>query len=273
MIAGALSVQLGGARRRRTPSRARRRSASRSCARCSRRRSSSSPCARCRARARPGARRSRSAVVMACMNACFYEAIDRLPLGAAVTIEFWGPIAVAVATSRRRTDLIWVALAVAGVALLGEGFAERGARRPRVHRRGRRPVGALHRARPPSRARDRPGLLGLVPACAISAAVLAAPGIASARATPARAAGARACAPCSGCWGRRSRTRSRCTPCAVCPRARSASCSRCTPPWPRSSGRRCSSQGLPLRDVVAIACVVAASAGALAAAARAPAAQ
>ena len=61
---------------------------------------------------------------MACMNACFYEAIARLPLGAAVTIEFWGPIAVAVATSHRRTDLIWVALAVAGVALLGQGFAE-----------------------------------------------------------------------------------------------------------------------------------------------------
>jgi inner membrane transporter RhtA len=62
-------------------------------------------------------------VVMACMNACFYEAIDRLPLGAAVTIEFWGPIAVAVITSHRRSDLVWVALAVAGVALLGQGFA------------------------------------------------------------------------------------------------------------------------------------------------------
>ena len=63
-------------------------------------------------------------IVMAGMNACFYEAIARLPLGAAVTIEFWGPIAVAVVTSHRRTDLVWVALAVAGVALLGQGFAE-----------------------------------------------------------------------------------------------------------------------------------------------------
>ena len=62
-------------------------------------------------------------LVMACMNACFYEAIARLPLGAAVTIEFWGPIAVAVVTSHRRVDLVWVALAVAGVSLFGEGFA------------------------------------------------------------------------------------------------------------------------------------------------------
>ena len=71
-------------------------------------------------------------VVMACMNACFYEAIARLPLGAAVTIEFWGPIAVAVVTSHRRTDLIWVALAVAGVAAARAGLRGGAARRPRI---------------------------------------------------------------------------------------------------------------------------------------------
>jgi inner membrane transporter RhtA len=55
------------------------------------------------------------------MNLCFYEAIDRIPLGIAVTIEFVGPLAVALAGSRSRLDVLWALLAAAGVALLG-GF-------------------------------------------------------------------------------------------------------------------------------------------------------
>jgi inner membrane transporter RhtA len=58
-------------------------------------------------------------VVMAAMNACFYESLERVPLGVAVTAEFVGPLAVAVIGSRRVLELVWILLAGAGVALLG----------------------------------------------------------------------------------------------------------------------------------------------------------
>ncbi|HEX3199956.1 MAG TPA: EamA family transporter [Propionibacteriaceae bacterium] len=53
------------------------------------------------------------------MNWAIYQSFARIPLGIAVTIEFLGPLTVAVLGSRRLTDLIWVLLAGAGVALLG----------------------------------------------------------------------------------------------------------------------------------------------------------
>jgi inner membrane transporter RhtA len=52
------------------------------------------------------------------MNWSFYEALARLPLGVAVTIEFIGPLALAVAGSRRLLDVFWVLLAGSGVVLL-----------------------------------------------------------------------------------------------------------------------------------------------------------
>jgi inner membrane transporter RhtA len=57
-------------------------------------------------------------LILATMNWSFYEALNRLPLGPAVTIEFVGPLAVAIAGSRRALDVLWAALAGGGVALL-----------------------------------------------------------------------------------------------------------------------------------------------------------
>lgn len=53
------------------------------------------------------------------MNICIYLSFTKLPIGVAVTLEFLGPLAVAVAGSRRILDVLWVVLAAAGVALLG----------------------------------------------------------------------------------------------------------------------------------------------------------
>lgn len=53
------------------------------------------------------------------MNVTFYLAIERIPIGMAVTLEFLGPLGVSVALSRRVRDLLWVGLAAVGVALLG----------------------------------------------------------------------------------------------------------------------------------------------------------
>jgi inner membrane transporter RhtA len=52
------------------------------------------------------------------MNLLIYKAVDRIPLGVAVAVEFTGPLAVAVLGSRRLLDLVWVLLAAAGLALL-----------------------------------------------------------------------------------------------------------------------------------------------------------
>lgn len=63
-------------------------------------------------------------VILAAMNTLFYVGISRIPLAVAVTIEFWGPLAVGVLGSRRPLDLVWVVLAGAGIYTLAGGRLE-----------------------------------------------------------------------------------------------------------------------------------------------------
>jgi inner membrane transporter RhtA len=57
-------------------------------------------------------------LVLGAMNLSFYMALDRIPLGLAVTLEFAGPMSLAIIGSRRIVDFLWVVLASVGVALI-----------------------------------------------------------------------------------------------------------------------------------------------------------
>ncbi|MFC4493658.1 DMT family transporter [Streptomyces ovatisporus] len=82
----------------------------------------------CRPRVRGHSRTDWTAVAglgiaLGAMNTLFYQAIDRIPLGAAVTLELLGPLVLSVAGSRRLLSLLWAVLAFTGVYLLGSsGF-------------------------------------------------------------------------------------------------------------------------------------------------------
>ncbi|MFD6549347.1 DMT family transporter [Streptomyces sp. NPDC058398] len=60
-------------------------------------------------------------IAMGAMNGLFYESVARIPLGAAVTLEVLGPLALSVLASRRAVNAVWAGLALCGVFLLGGG--------------------------------------------------------------------------------------------------------------------------------------------------------
>ena len=62
-------------------------------------------------------------ITMGAMNGLFYQSVDRIPLGPAVTLEVLGPLTLSVLASRRALNAVWAALALGGVFLLsGGGF-------------------------------------------------------------------------------------------------------------------------------------------------------
>lgn len=65
-------------------------------------------------------------VAVAAVNLFFYAALERLPLGITVTLEFVGPLGVAILGSRRRLDILWVLLAATGIVLLSDGTGGEG---------------------------------------------------------------------------------------------------------------------------------------------------
>lgn len=84
----------------------------------------------CRPRMRGHGRDDWAAVVtfglaLAGMNSIFYQAIERIPLGPAVMLEVLGPLALSVVGARRAAAWCWAGLALAGVALLGQGGFDR----------------------------------------------------------------------------------------------------------------------------------------------------
>ncbi len=112
-------------------------------------------------------------LAMGAMNLAFYLSIRQVPLGVAVTVEFLGPLLLALVQTRRSSDLAWSVLAAAGVALLG------------LHRGAGAPLGGLLLAFAAGSCwagyilatarvgRLLPGLDGLAVACAVGAVLVA----------------------------------------------------------------------------------------------------
>src|SRR5258708_1529112 len=164
-------------------------------------------------------------VVLVSMNITFYEALDRAPLGVVVTIEFLGPLAVAVLGSRKAVDFVWVILAASGVALLANGGGA-----------AVKPLGivlaavagffwALYILLSVRVGRAFSGATGLAPAMALGAVLMAPWGIISAgHHCATRSSSVQRSA--SACSRPRCRGRSSSRRCGVCRRTSSVSCCR-----------------------------------------------
>jgi inner membrane transporter RhtA len=111
------------------------------------------------------------------MNFAIYQAFARIPLGIAVTTEFLGPLAVAVAGARRLISALWVVLAAAGVVLLARGSGGHlnaaGVAWALVAAAGWAAYILLSKAT----GQRMPGASGLVLAMAVAAALVSAPGV------------------------------------------------------------------------------------------------
>jgi inner membrane transporter RhtA len=119
--------------------------------------------------------------LLASLNLTFYEAIARAPLGVVVTIEFVGPLAVAVFGSRRRADLLWAALAAGGIALLTNGTGRSVSLIGLILALAAGALWACYILVGERIGRELPGTTALVPAMALAAALLLPWGVLSAR--------------------------------------------------------------------------------------------
>ena len=119
-------------------------------------------------------------VAVAAVTFFFYAALDRLPLGVTVTLQFTGPLGVAIFTSRRRRDALWALPAAVGILLLSDGFGDSDVD----------PVGvllaliaggfwALYILQSARVGRAHPGLGGLVVSATVAAVLLAPLGVAA----------------------------------------------------------------------------------------------
>jgi inner membrane transporter RhtA len=211
-------------------------------------------------------RRSREVILfglaLAGVNLSFYAALDRLPLGIAVTLEFVGPLGVAVFGSRRARDLVWALLAAIGIVLLSDAGGA-----------GIDPLGAalallagafwaLYILQSARVGNSYPGLGGLAASALIAAAVVAPFGTAQ--------GGAELLAPSNLAIGLAVGLLSTATPGALemealrrLPNAAFGVLMSLEPAVAAAVGFVALSQGLALTEVVAIALVVAACAAAL----------
>jgi inner membrane transporter RhtA len=122
-------------------------------------------------------------VALAGMNTMIYLAFETIPLGVAVTIEFLGPLVLALVQTRRFRDALWALLALAGVVLLGlEGITGGGtiAVAGLLLAAGAGAFWAVYIVSSARVGREIPGLDGLAVALAIAAVISAPFGISGA---------------------------------------------------------------------------------------------